>query len=144
MPLRHMEEWRYSSTILDLGTRWRWMDDVEKRKFLTLLGLEHRLLGHPVRSQSLYRLRYPGSSNSLIASKMLIFFSRVTEGRSHYKIILSDLLVAAKSYPFCVASFQWTELRTWYMSSEQSLSARMIPKQPEVSSFRAACCCTVV
>jgi hypothetical protein len=24
MPWRHMGEWRYSSTILDLGTRWRW------------------------------------------------------------------------------------------------------------------------
>jgi hypothetical protein len=33
--------------------------DVEKRKFLTLLGLELRPLGRPARSQSLYRLRYP-------------------------------------------------------------------------------------
>jgi hypothetical protein len=31
------------------------LDDVEHRKFLTLPGLE-------LRSQSLYRLRYPGSS----------------------------------------------------------------------------------
>jgi hypothetical protein len=37
------------------------LDDVEKRKFLTLPGLELRLLGHPGRSQSLYRLSYPGS-----------------------------------------------------------------------------------
>jgi hypothetical protein len=37
-------------------------DDVEKRKFLTLPGLELRPLGRPARSQSLYRLRYPGSS----------------------------------------------------------------------------------
>jgi hypothetical protein len=37
------------------------MDDVEKRKFLTLLRLELRTLGPPVRSQSLYRLSYPGS-----------------------------------------------------------------------------------
>jgi hypothetical protein len=35
-------------------------DDVEKRKFLTLPGLELRLLGRPTRSQSLYKLRYPG------------------------------------------------------------------------------------
>jgi hypothetical protein len=33
------------------------LDDVEKRKFLTLPGLELR---HPARSQSLYRLPYPG------------------------------------------------------------------------------------
>jgi hypothetical protein len=36
------------------------LDDVEKRKFLTLLGLELRPLGRPAHSQSLYRLRYPG------------------------------------------------------------------------------------
>jgi hypothetical protein len=35
------------------------LDDIEKRKLLTLPGLELRLLGHPARSQSLYRLRYP-------------------------------------------------------------------------------------
>jgi hypothetical protein len=32
------------------------LDDVEKRKFLTLPGLELRPLGRPARSQSLYRL----------------------------------------------------------------------------------------
>jgi hypothetical protein len=37
------------------------LDELEKRKFLTLPGLELRPLGLPARSQSLYRLRYPGS-----------------------------------------------------------------------------------
>jgi hypothetical protein len=37
------------------------LDDVEKRKFLTLSGLELRSLCRPARSQSLYRLRYPGN-----------------------------------------------------------------------------------
>jgi hypothetical protein len=37
------------------------LDDVEKRKFLALQGLELRPLGRPARNQSLYRLRYPGS-----------------------------------------------------------------------------------
>jgi hypothetical protein len=37
------------------------LDDVEKRKFLILAGLELRPLGRQARSQSLYRLRYPGS-----------------------------------------------------------------------------------
>jgi hypothetical protein len=49
-----------------LGTNWieGWvghragLDDVEKRKFLTLPGLELRPLGRPARSQSLYRLHY--------------------------------------------------------------------------------------
>jgi hypothetical protein len=37
------------------------MDDVEKRKFFALPGLELRPFGRPARSQSLYRLRYPSS-----------------------------------------------------------------------------------
>jgi hypothetical protein len=37
------------------------LDDMEKRKFLPPPGLELRSFGRPARSQSLYRLRYPGS-----------------------------------------------------------------------------------
>jgi hypothetical protein len=52
-----------------LGTHWirGWvgrragLDGVEKRKFLTLPELELQHLGRLARSQSLYRLRYPGS-----------------------------------------------------------------------------------
>jgi hypothetical protein len=45
-----------------LGTYWigGWVDDLEKRKFLTLLGLELQPLGHPAHSLSLYQLHYPG------------------------------------------------------------------------------------
>jgi hypothetical protein len=42
------------------------MENVEKRKFLTRPGLEHRPHGHPAHSQSLYRLSYPGFQNLLI------------------------------------------------------------------------------
>jgi hypothetical protein len=42
------------------------LDDLEKRKFLTLPGLELRPLGLPARRQSLYRLRYPGSDEKFI------------------------------------------------------------------------------
>jgi hypothetical protein len=71
------------SHFLDLGTSWRWvvsftaqplyprgmgpragLGDVEKRKFLTLPGLELRPFGNPARSQSLYRLR---SSVSIVS-----------------------------------------------------------------------------
>jgi hypothetical protein len=38
------------------------MGDVENGKILTLLGLELLPLGCPARSQSIYRLRYPGSN----------------------------------------------------------------------------------
>jgi hypothetical protein len=37
------------------------LDDMNKSKFLLPSGLELRLPGRPARSQSLYRLRYPGS-----------------------------------------------------------------------------------
>jgi hypothetical protein len=37
------------------------LDDMEMRKFLPSPGLELQSLGRPARSQSLYRLRYPGS-----------------------------------------------------------------------------------
>jgi hypothetical protein len=39
------------------------LDVVEKRKFLTLPGLEPRPVGRPAHSQSLYRLSYPGSND---------------------------------------------------------------------------------
>jgi hypothetical protein len=38
---------------------------VEKKKFLTLPGLELRPLGRSVHSKSLYLLRYPGSPQRL-------------------------------------------------------------------------------
>jgi hypothetical protein len=56
------------------GTHWvgGWMDpraglnDVEKSKFLTLLGLELWPLYHPAHSQSLYRLHYLSSPFSVM------------------------------------------------------------------------------
>jgi hypothetical protein len=43
------------------------LDDVEKRKFLTLQGLELQTFGRPGRSQSLYRLCYPGPHVSSVS-----------------------------------------------------------------------------
>jgi hypothetical protein len=48
---------------IGLGTS---LDGVERRKILPLPGLEIRPLGRPARSQLLYRLRYPVSSNYII------------------------------------------------------------------------------
>jgi hypothetical protein len=42
------------------------LDDMEKWKFLLPPGLELRPLGRPARSQSLYRLRYPGSCGRVV------------------------------------------------------------------------------
>jgi hypothetical protein len=84
MPRRHRGDCRYSSTILDLGSSWRWvisftprpfyshwiggcvgpitrLDALERRKILSLSGLELRHVGRPARRQSLCRLHYPGS-----------------------------------------------------------------------------------
>jgi hypothetical protein len=63
------------------GTHWSggWMsprtglDDVEKRTFLTLAGLERQPLRLPARSQSLHRLLYPGSRGMTVG--------RMSEGR---------------------------------------------------------------
>jgi hypothetical protein len=57
---------RFTSGETAPGTHWigDWvsprdrLDDVEKRKFLTVLGLEPRTHCRPAHSQSLYRLRY--------------------------------------------------------------------------------------
>jgi hypothetical protein len=51
---------------------------MEKRKFLTLPGLEFWPVRRPARSQSLYRLRYPGSSASLYILLNLLFISHST------------------------------------------------------------------
>jgi hypothetical protein len=42
------------------------LDAVERRKILNLRELELRPLGRPAGSQSLYRLRYPGSINKYV------------------------------------------------------------------------------
>jgi hypothetical protein len=47
------------------------LDGVEMRQFLTVPGLEIRPLGHPARSQSLYRLSYP--SSYILLSFFIIF-----------------------------------------------------------------------
>jgi hypothetical protein len=51
------------------------LDDMEKRKFLTLPRLEIRPLGLSARNQSVYRLRYPGSvqlQNEILVCKRRI------------------------------------------------------------------------
>jgi hypothetical protein len=45
------------------------MEDVEKRKPLTLPGLDLRPLGRPALGQSLYRLRSPGFESVVVAGR---------------------------------------------------------------------------
>jgi hypothetical protein len=51
------------------------LDDMEKRKFLTLQGLELRPLG-PASSYSLYQLRYPGSSMVMYIHNIVMITSQ--------------------------------------------------------------------
>jgi hypothetical protein len=60
------------------------LDDVETRKFLTLPRLEIIPLGRPARSQSLYRLTYPGVlSKKLIRSIVIYIHICMTNGITH-------------------------------------------------------------
>jgi hypothetical protein len=65
------------------------LDNVEKRKFLTLLGFELRPLGRPAHSQSLYRLRYPSSQETLVISEN-------TEKRAERKSVANYALPVLK------------------------------------------------
>jgi hypothetical protein len=103
-------------------------------------------LPRPARSQPLYRPRYCDSANSSTACEILnssLESPRAAETTKQGDMALQEQLPV-------LFRFQWTELRTWYMkqefivSSEQSLSTRVVCKQPEVSSFHTACCCSIV
>jgi hypothetical protein len=95
MPWKHMREWRHSSTVLDLGTRWKWvvsftplplytrgkrpgiqwrggwvgprvgLDAVEKRK---ILHCQKSNPGRAARSPSLHQLSYPDSTICVLQS----------------------------------------------------------------------------
>ncbi|PNF37610.1 hypothetical protein B7P43_G11987 [Cryptotermes secundus] len=82
--------WIHRSTFFDLGTSWRAdLDDVEKRKFFTLQGLELRPLGHLARSQSLYRLSYPGSYNIVYTESLPTFQRNILSASSGYKFFFT-------------------------------------------------------
>jgi hypothetical protein len=69
------------------------LDDVEKRKFFTVSRLELRTFGRPARSQSVYRLRYPGSFKHYrgITKLSCMFFIFVGVPRIFSTISLSNM-----------------------------------------------------
>jgi hypothetical protein len=69
------------------------LDDVEKRKFLTLPGLELRPLGRPARSQSLYRLRY--------VKTLRVYFSRVRT----FALLNTSFRCGRTGFPNAVSKF---------------------------------------
>jgi hypothetical protein len=58
------------------------LGDLEKRKFVTLQGLELGPLGRPTRSQSLYRLRDPGSCYLLLPLRFIFSEKKVSSSCS--------------------------------------------------------------
>jgi hypothetical protein len=122
MPGRRMGNGRIYPRILDLGTSLEWAIsfmrrllyprgkcprypggwvgpgtglDMKKRKILPLPRREHWPLGRPARSQSLYRLRYPGSLYVLMGFRICTLhllllwrtFSIYGETKMHTKIV---------------------------------------------------------
>jgi hypothetical protein len=90
------------------------LEDVEKRKFFTLQGLELQPLSLTARSQSLYRLRYPGSSTRAVLpqiphesifgrSRMWlhieIFLQRRLGSSTPYKISNGEICSGVGFYP---------------------------------------------
>jgi hypothetical protein len=83
------------------------LDDVEKRKFLTLPGLKLQPLGYPTRNHSLYRRPYPGC----ICSR--------------YYIIELNLLIIILLSNSCVNSHDNTKQN--YMDRKQLIFNPMFP-----------------
>jgi hypothetical protein len=130
------------SHFLNLGTSWTWMvsftllpinprgnnphysldrrlggprvglDDMQKWKFLILLGFKLRPLGRADRSQSLYRLSYPGSYRNLVkytySPKQGIYFIPIHCWENNVKF--TDCKIVAFSF-FKRSYYFWIELR---------------------------------
>jgi hypothetical protein len=100
MPWREMGKWKYSSTFLGLGTRWRWVVSFttlplypwgkspqypsdgrlgepqsrsERCEEVKILHCRESNPGHPAHSLSLYRLSYPNSYNKTVCQGFIDF-----------------------------------------------------------------------
>jgi hypothetical protein len=93
------------------------LDDVQKRKFSTLPGLELQLLGRPARSQSLYRLHYPSSP---FEKAILKIFQRHIEER--YLLNASQFGSRAQ-HSTTFQCMRLTDLVTLYFNNNMSTAA---------------------
>jgi hypothetical protein len=108
------------------------LDDLEKRKFLTLLGLELRPLSHPAHSQSLHRLRHPASCKVCVQRKPIVLICCISvllicklvlkcfQLRSTHRLVLADHWNIGKSWECFIwhslmkSSFDFTtQARIW-------------------------------
>jgi hypothetical protein len=72
------------------------LEDMNKRKFLILPGLDLRPLGRPAHSQSLYRLLYPGFSWGRVNEKC--YYPKMLEPRQSFQLSTSKLNVTALQF----------------------------------------------
>jgi hypothetical protein len=77
------------------------LEDVKKRKFLTLPGLELRPLFCPASSQSLYRLSYPGSIFEWCINEMIVsrFFPHVFPTITLYAFFFFPIRATCPDHP---------------------------------------------
>jgi hypothetical protein len=89
-----------------------YLHDVEKRKFLTLPGLELRPLSRPACSQSLYRLRYPWTN---LYRNWYIYYGILTNlsGEFHKYLSVTPILE-----PQIAEQFRRTSNVTWHLIAE--------------------------
>jgi hypothetical protein len=87
MPWRRMGEWRYSSNIVDLYTKWRWVVSFTSRPLYPPVSIRWKVgwdrasldpvkksnPGHLAHSLLLYRLSYPGFAQILITQSKSMF-----------------------------------------------------------------------
>jgi hypothetical protein len=130
---------RIDPHFLDLGTSWRWvisftsrplnppgispgthwtggwgdpragLDDVKKRKFLTLPRLGLRPLACSARSQSLHRLRYPGERMEVRKQNLCSFLSSTylsLKGIMHHSIRMPQITNAVTVFPDLMQLFR--------------------------------------
>jgi hypothetical protein len=98
-------------------------DDVEKRKFLTLPGLELRPLRRPGRSQSLYGLRFPGSFIlQLIRLKLYVYSSSVPGLLYAPTTSLIILIAFGEEYKFLF--MQFSPSLSYFLSLRSGLSSQ--------------------
>jgi hypothetical protein len=102
------------------GTHWigGWVDpragvdDLEKRKFWTLQGLELRPLGRPARSQSLYRLSYPGSPRGAAADTFIALSTVIRAKREKkHPFHLCRYFRSQFIFPFTQKTFSYRSVR---------------------------------
>jgi hypothetical protein len=91
------------------------LDDLQERKFLILQGLELRPLGRPARSQSLYRLRYPGSS----VKPDIVLKISATYRDAHHTDRHTDVASQSQSAPL-------VRISVWLFGNRLKISRRSI------------------